>query len=343
MSNDSQKHASESPWLAARRCLAILNRLLQGPAKKEALLAAVYAAEGADAYGGKTGKLLDKRFGEDKKRLRERLGVDVRYDKGAGGYVIAGWERPLLNLPDADIETLAFLADTFQPDSPHVQEVHQLIDRLIGWMPTKRQKLFRQQAGQLPTPELRLRDKEEITPDVWETVLEAVNARQEIMFDYLSSSHSDQLPRQHHVQPWELRFTERGHYQLQGFCLFNDGPNGAWYPSRYFNYRLSRMRDVEILPRKLPGVRPGGRPYLVIFELSPAIARFGVSQRSELIGEPVVLEMDEGWVRVEGTTHDIFYLARNLLYYGPNCHVLGGPELLREMRGLAAGLAEVYQ
>ncbi|RMD54380.1 MAG: WYL domain-containing protein [Candidatus Thermofonsia bacterium] len=315
---------------------------MQGPVKKGALFAAVYAAEGADAYGGQSGKQLDKRFEEDKKRLRDRLGIVVRYDKGAGGYVIADRERPLLNLPDTAIQTLAYLAGTFQPDSPHAPEVHQLIDQLVSWLPPDRQKLYRQQMGLLPTPELRLRDKEEIPQDVWDRVQEAVTARQEIQFDYYSSSHDDQIPRQHHVQPWELRFTERGHYQLHGFCIFNDGPNGTWYPNQYFNYRLSRMRDVEILPRKLPGVRPAGRPYTAIFELSPAIARFGVSQRSELIGEPIVLEMDEGWVRVEGKTHDVFHLARNLLYYGRHCHVLGGPELLREMRELVEGLWDYY-
>ena len=49
-----------------------------------------------------------------------------------------------------------------------------------------------------------------------------------------------------------------------------------------------------------------------------------------------------GWVRVEGRTLDVFDLARNLLYYGANCRVLGGPELLAEMRTLARELGEIY-
>ncbi|MCP4422987.1 MAG: hypothetical protein GY803_00700, partial [Chloroflexi bacterium] len=138
MTKNLQQRTPEGHWFVARRCLAILNRLLQGPANKAELLTAVYTAEGKDAYGSRTGKPLNRRFEEDKKRLREYLGIDVRYDKGVRGYVIAGWERPLLNLPDADIQTLAFLADTFQPDSPHAPQVQRLIDTLLNWLPPER-------------------------------------------------------------------------------------------------------------------------------------------------------------------------------------------------------------
>ncbi len=336
---------AESSWQVARRCLAIVRRLQQGPARKNSLLDAVYLSEGDDAYGHVTGKALNKKFHEDKKRLRGNLYIGVGYSKEAGGYVLEGWERPLLNLPDTHIKTLAYLSDTFQPDSPHAPEVHQLIDQLVDWLPQERQKLFKRLSGQQPTADLRLRDSEAITPNVWNAVLEAWQAKQELQFDYHSSQHDDRLPRQHHIQPWDLYFTDRGHWHVRGFCLFNDGPNGPWHPNDYINYRVSRIvpGSVRILPRKLPGVRPNGRPRDVLFELAPSIARFGVSQRKELIGEPTILQLDDGWMRVEGRTHDIFDLARNLLYYGKNCRVLGGKELLREMRKLITDLAKVYQ
>lgn len=341
MSTKQGRGVSESPWRVARRCLAVVNRLQQGPATKQELLTAVYHSTDSPADW----ETLATRFENDKVRLRDKLGIPVRYDKRVGGYVIAGWERPLLNLPDADIQTLAYLADTFQSDAPKMTEVHQLIDRLVSWLPPERQKLAQKIAGQQPTADLRLRDSEEIAPDVWEAVVEAWQAKQEIQFDYLSSRHEDGLLRQHHVQPWDLTFTDRGHWRLRGYCLFNDGPNGPWEPRDYFNYRVSRIApgSVEILPRKLPGIRPFGKPRKVIFELAPVIGRFGVSQRKELIGEPVITVLDSGWTRVEGKTHDVFDLTRNLLYYGANCRVLGGEELLREIRGLVRGLVEVYQ
>lgn len=345
MTKQAKGGSAESSWLAARRCLAILLRLQQGPARKQELLDAVYRFAGEEAYGRTTGKALRRRFEEDKLRLEDRLQVKIRYSREEKGYVIEWRERPLLNLPSADIETLAFLADTFQPDSPHTAEVHQLIDRLVSWLPAEGQKLFRRLEGQQPTADLRLRDSETIARDVWEAVLEAWQAKQELQFDYMSSQHEDGQERQHHVQPWDLDFSDRGHWRLRGFCLFNDGPYGPWEPKDYINYRLSRIvpGSAVVLPKKLPGVRPRGRLRDVIFELSPTIARFGVSQRKELVGEPKVMVLDGGWVRVEGQTYDVFDLARNLLYYGAHCRVLGGKELHQEMATLVAGLAEIYQ
>lgn len=341
MTKQTKRGSSESSWVAARRCLALVNRLQQGAAAKEDLLATIYRAEDPDAAES----ALNGRFENDKLRLWENLQVRIRYDKSVKGYRLTEWERPLLNLSDTQIETMAFLADTFQPDSPRAAEVHQLLDRLVSWLPQERQRLFRRVSGQLPTADLRQRDSEEIAPDVWEKTLQGWQARQEMQFDYRSSQHDDGIPRQHHIQPWELYFSERGHWHLRGYCLFNDGPNGPWHPNDYINYRLSRIvpGSVEILPRKLPGVRPNGRPREALFELAPAVARFGVSERRELIAPPKLTELDEGWVRVAGKTYDVFGLARNLLYYGRHCRVLGGPELLREMRQLVKGLGEMYQ
>jgi predicted DNA-binding transcriptional regulator YafY len=315
--------------------------LQQGWATKQDLLKDIYAAEDTSEAPA----AMAKRFEHDKRRLHQRLGVQVRYDKRVGGYILADWERPLLNLPDAEIETLAFLADTFQPDSPHAADVQRLIDTLVGWLSPERQEAYRRASGQLPDVELRLRDSAEIAPDVWETVLEAYNAKQQLAFDYLSSQHDDGIPRQHVVEPWYFYFSDRGHWRLRAYCLFNDGPHGPWHPNDYINYRVSRIAPdtAKILPTKLPPTPRLARPRRVIYELAPQIARFGVSHRPELLGAPKTMEMDEGWVRVEGETHDVFQLARNLLYYGANCRVLGGRELLREMRGLVEGLAEIYR
>lgn len=341
MGQAAGRGSPESVWYVARRCLALINRLQQGPASKQELLTTIYST--ADIND--TTSILAKRFEHDKTRLAAHLGISIRYDKSVHGYVIGEQERPLLNLPDADIQTLALLADTFQPDSPHAMTVHHLIDRLQSWLPPERQTLLQKIAGQQPTADLRLRDSDEIAPDVWTAVLEAWQAKQELAFDYLSSQHEDRQLRQHRIQPWDLYFSDRGHWQLRGYCLFNDGPNGPWYPNDYLNYRISRIApgSASVLPRKLPGVRPNGRPYDVIFELAPAVARFGVSMRKELRGEPTIMELDEGWVRVQGQTHDVFDLARNLLYYGANCRVLGGKELHREMEKLVQGLAEIYR
>ena len=339
------KKGSESCWHAARRCLAMLRRVQQGPATKRELLAAVCAGEGEDAYGFTTGENLTKRFENDKLRLWDNLRVRIRYDKQVKGYVIAEMERPLLDLPDSHLETLAFLADTFQPDSPNAPHVQQLVDTLLSWLSDDRRRIYQKALGLSPDVDLRLRDSEEIAPDVWTAVLEAHNARQQLQFDYLSSAHADGVKRQHVVEPWYFYFSDRGHWRLRAYCLFNDGPHGPWNPNDYINYRVSRIvaGSARVLPQKLGPYPPRARPYQVIYELAPELARFGVSRRPELTGEPRITAMDEGWVRVEGETHDLFELARNLLYYGPKCRVLGGRELRDEIRQLVSGLAEMYR
>lgn len=335
---------SDSRWLTARRCLAIARRLERGPAGKAELLEAVYAAEGQEAYGLATGRLLTKRFEADKKRLREHLHLDVRYSAAEGGYVLAEGSAARLDLPDEDLVTLAWLADTFEPGSPRAEDVRRLVDRLVARLPEERRAVFRRWSGALPTADLRLRDDEPIAEDVWNAVLAACRARQELRFDHRTWDGAAEVVRAHHVQPWDVELTDRGHWRLRAYCLRWEGPGGPVEPRDYRHYRLSRIvaGSARVLPRVLPPVRPRGRPRRVVFEMSPRIARFGVSARRELLGEPTISPAADGWTRVEGETLDIFDLARNLLYYGSHCRVLGGPELLEEVRGLVAGLGEMY-
>ena len=335
----------ESTWHVVRRCLAMLRRVQRGPARKWELMAAVRTAEGEDAYGYASGKALDKKYEADLRRIRRNLEVDIRYDAGAGGYIIRSLERPLLDLPDAELQTLAFLAETFKPETPHAPEVRRLIDTLLPWLALERRRVVVRARRSLDV-DLRRRDSDAIAPDVMAAVQEAYDARQQLQFDYLAASREDGIPRQHTVEPWDYYFdTERGHYYLRGFCLFSDGPDGPQQPNRYFRYRLGRIQpgSAKVLPRKLPPTPRKARPYDAIYELAPEITRFGASRQRALIAEPELTTMNGGWVRVEGRTDDIFRLSRDLLYYGPNCRVLGGRELLREMRELVAGLAEIYQ
>lgn len=336
----------ESTWHVARRCLAMVRRLQQGPASKQALLAAVREWEGADAYGDATGEKLQKRFDEDKRRLWAHFHVKMRFVARSKGYELTDWERPLLDLPDTALETLAFLTDTFHPETPHWEPVRRLVEVLVGWMPASRQRHYQKMRGLQPGMDLRLRDSEPISPDVWERVLEAYNARQLLQFDYVSLYRDDQRPRHHVVEPWDFYFSERGHWRLRGYCRHNDGPLGAWEPLDYITYRLSFMvaGTVKVLPQKMSSVRPLGKPKEVVYRLSPALARAGAGlPRREFIDPPKLEELEDGWVRVAGKTYDVFDVARNLLYYGDKCVVEGGAELLREVRALVTGLENVYR
>ena len=345
MASKKGKRTPEAHWFVLARCLVLLRRVQRGPVKKRALMTHVQQVLGEEAYGDVSSSQANKRFENDKYRLRDRLGVDLGYSSEDGGYVIQGTERPLLDMADEHLQTLAFLADTFQPDSPHAVQVQAFIETLMRWLGPERRGVYERLRGIAPDLELRLRDTDDIATDVWEAVQEAYNAKQQLQFDYISSRYEDGLPRQNIVEPWHFYFdTARGHYYLRGYCLWRGGPNGITEPRAYRNYRLGRIQagSVNVLPTKLPPLPRASRHYEVAYELSPEIARLGVSRQPGLVGKQQAEPAEAGWTRVTGQAEDLFLLSRNLLYYGANCRVLGGPELLREMRQLVIGLAEVY-
>jgi hypothetical protein len=45
---------------------------------------------------------------------------------------------------------------------------------------------------------------------------------------------------------------------------------------------------------------------------------------------------------VRGTTDSVFWAIQALMHYRHNCRVLGGPEMLREMRATVQKMAEIY-
>ena len=133
MGKKAKRGSPESSWLAARRCLALINRLQQGVATKQELLATIYRAEDPIA----TPSALNGRFENDKIRLWENLQIHVRYDKVVKGYRLVEWERPLLNLSDTQIETLAFLADTIaEIEDPVIAQ--DITGRLDAWLQRRR-------------------------------------------------------------------------------------------------------------------------------------------------------------------------------------------------------------
>lgn len=128
----------ESDWLVARRCLAVVRRAQRGPADWRALLEAVLAQEGDEAYGSGPEGTRRLRLEKDLERIRGHLGVDLYYDRELGGYAIREAGLPLLDLPDEDLATIAWLAETFTPESPQHDAVQALLARLRRALPAER-------------------------------------------------------------------------------------------------------------------------------------------------------------------------------------------------------------
>jgi len=124
--------------------------------------------------------------------------------------------------------------------------------------------------------------------------------------------------------------------------LYTDGPHGKRIQERFFRYRLGRIvsGSVQVLPHKMP-LTPRRTPkYLVRYKLRPEIARFGVTEHFD---DPKIETHDDGSATVQGYADDVFEATRTLLHYGPGCQVLGGSEILREMRRLIEEMAKVYE
>jgi predicted DNA-binding transcriptional regulator YafY len=331
----------ESEWLVIRRCLAIIRRVQRGPATRDDLLQAVRLQERAEAYGGVEGEALHRRLENDLRRIRDNLRVDLYFDRQAGGYTIRRTWLPLLDLPDDDLATIAWLEETFGPESPQHDEVHALLGRLRLYLGLKRLADLERCRTALAV-DLSQRDEDRIPPDVWDGLTRALTSRRRVEFLYRSPQQADDVPRRHLVDPAERYFDPvRGHYYLRGWCHYSDGPGGRQEHGDYIYYRLGRISHVQVLPDKLPPTLPPPRRYPVIYELSPQVARLGVTRHPGIEIESVERRADGGAL-VRGTADNLFWAIQSLMHYRDNCRILGGPEMVREMRKTVQAMASLY-
>lgn len=331
----------ESSWLVLRRCLAIIRRVQRGPARWQDLVEAVrQAGEVDDPYGGAAGKALRKRVENDLRRIREALGVEIRYSREAGGYILHDLWVPLLDLPDEDLATLGWLRETFGPDTPQYEAVQGLVSRLCSFMDMERRFRVTEYRSTLAV-DLQHRDDDTISQSIWDGLTRALEERRWIAFDYLSPHYSDGQPRRHIVAPVRRSFHPgRGHYYLYGWCKEIQRPVPTPV-EQYIFYRLGRMSNLQILPNLLPPSLPSPPRYRVIYELAPEIARMGVTRPYEIR----VLRTEsrpDGSAVVYGEAESLFWAVQRLLEYGAGCRVLGGPQLLAEMRRTVREMARIY-
>ena len=331
----------ESQWMVMRRCLAIVRRVQRGAANRDQLIEAVLAAE-PEAYEGAAGRAVYRRLENDLARIRRHLDVDLYYDRAKSAYDFRDLWVPLLDLPDEDLETIAWLERIFDLDSPQHDQVHALLGKLVLYLPLQRRAHIARCRTALAI-DLRQRDEDEIRPAVWDELEKAVLEQRRLELTYLSPTYEDGQPRRHVVDLYDRYYFDaaRGHYYLRAYCHRVDWPNGHQDTRAYRTYRLGRIQDVKVLPQKLPSAPPSAPSYPVVYELTAGVARLGVThQRWISIRE--IDKDDDGSALVRGDTDSIFWAARTLLHYGSNCRVLGGAELLREMRGIVSEMAAKY-
>ncbi|MEA3340298.1 MAG: WYL domain-containing protein [Chloroflexota bacterium] len=329
----------ESQWHVMRRCLAIIRRAQRCPASRDDLLEAALAQEEPGAREGTEKQVLYHRLEKDLGRIRNNLMVDLYCDRRTGAYTIRDTWLPLLDLPDEDLATMAWLEQTFDYDSPQHDEVHALLGRLRLYLGVERQGEIDRYRPSLAV-DLGQRDEDEIEAAVWEGLTRALLERRQVEFLYLSPQYEDGQPRRHVAAPHE-RYFERGHYYLRAYCRRVTGPDGRAEPRCYIAYRVGRIMELKVLPQKMSPLSPAAPRYSVEYELSPQVARTGVTHQPEIEVREIE-RREDGSALVRGETENLFWAVRALLHYGSTCRVLGGPEVAREMREVVGRMADVY-
>lgn len=334
--------ADRPQYDAFKRSLCILRRLALGPADRETLADYVSVDFGGAAYGDLRNKSEIKTLENDLTRLRD-WGVQYEYAEGEYRLLSYGTFDPVA-LSEQELNTLAFLAETFAPESVNSTAVQALIRRVADWLSEAQRDSLpgRRQRWRI---DLGRRDQDVIDPEVEEKIDQALAGRRLLRFAYLSPSYTDGAPRVYTVQPWQRSIDAAArHRYLEVFILEVQTADGTVTRRReWANLRLGRILSsaITVLPEKFAPTPPRRRRYALDYLLSPDIARLGEISRH--FDDMQVHETGpDGWVRVTATTTDLFAAVQQLLRYGHNCKVSGGPEARGRMEAIVAAMARNY-
>ncbi len=329
----------DSEWMVVRRCLDMALCIMRGDAKKQDLIEIVMQHTDANDEPLDR-KTAEKRFENDRVRLRENLNWDFGFNKEDGVAYFIQNERPFIDLPPEAIRGLAFLRQSFEAtSSPYASEVKALTDTLMLTLSEERRYELEDQRALLKL-DLQPRDGDHIPEEVFETIRKACAEHRLLEFDYYSAKRADNTARRHTVEPYDYYF-DGDHYYLDADCQQVLTPTGSWRPSQPMPpYRLGRMNNLAVLPTKF---HPHRRPVSTVevrYWLAPEIARRGVSQRFE--GSLVEAQPD-GSAIITFQSKNLFMDLRELLHYGGNCRVLGGEQAITEMKKIVASMWHHYE
>lgn len=319
-------------WLANKRRLALLALLHRRPYTYAELVAALdkdklflYDRASDAAVIAQKQRF---QFLNDLQVLR-KLSYNIRCDKRSGRYI---WHNsPFgLSLNEKQLKTFATLLNAFNETMMiHADELQALLTFLIEQLPEQQQKQLRQHRFPFNIDLHETTDYRDADAHNLRHIEKAIERSQQLKFTYRSLKEGKEYI--HVIEPQPLVF-EQGHVYLTGWSLQFE---------KSLRFRLDSILpgSAEMLPTRIAGSRPSPISYMLRYQLSPVIARNGVSQH--FAGQQVEMHAD-GSATVTARVSDLFDARRTLLSYGENCTVLEPPELVEQMRVVAVEFSKKY-
>ncbi len=329
-----------SDWTTFLRALALLKRLMQGPASGEALISYV-AMSLPEAYPPEA-PAREAAFKHDREHLRDRLQADFHFDAQDRLYRL---DDPgpfgALDLGENSLRGLGILARDFGNGLGERVYLRDLLDELLTRLPAETRRLLEHQPDTLVMGVRQFVDQGNIPPRVWETVRKAVETRRKLSFHYLSPRYKNNQPVYFEVSPLHLKYQE-GHWYLRAWMLKREPQEFPGGEPVYLRFRVTYIQKDETLklwPTVFPERFRTPPRYLVHYELAPEI---GHGEISHHFAETQITRRADGSAEVRGFTDDVWDACRLLLAYGEGCRVLGGQEVRAEVLRRVEGIARNY-
>lgn len=323
-----------SSQLIHRRRLYLVRRLVRGPADGPTLIDDANAAFPSVPEGVYPADALTA-LRHDLTALRREYGCDIQRDKDGRYTLLSPGDLALLDLPDPEMEAMAFLAGAYaDSDIPNAPQITAFLRRITTLLPEARRNQIRTITAQ---PRVDRPQAERGAAEIFKQ-LKSMVGRRIVEFDYRSPHTPDGASAHHQVAPIELIYRE-GHTYLDAYCLKSDIPGLV---DDYVLYRLDRIVAGSVRP--LPGAprrayhRP---PCLVRYWLAPEVARR--RDVAHWFPQSVVSYADDGSAEVLATTTDLWRAQQILMRYREHCRVLEPPQLVTMMRESARRMVALYE
>ncbi len=329
-----------SEWLSLRRCLAIVQRLQQGPATSLELLSYVLNTLDDAAYPSSV-SAREKAFKRDRENLKKRLGIKIHYSASTKKYtLVESSEFFRLKLSAESLRAISILSNSFEGHVGSYSEIKDLLGDIVPRLSDEDQRKLENMEPHIYLDLFGGVDPNHLSKKVWTTVWKAVKSKRKLSFNYRSPRYEDQKERYQEVLPHRIQY-QSGHWYLRAYRLLSRHGSRSDHTASHVKYRLSYILEdtaLTILPQKIGGF-PAPPKFFVQYKLLPPLSNGIISQRFE---EMKVERLDDNSVIVSGYCEDVFEAGRILLTYGEFCIVYGGEELMGWMKKTIQGMKNNY-